>query len=77
MVTVISCTTICSRVARSTELRIRGVHTDVAALTVIVEEAGGSFTDLAGAPVGLATTSVLASNGLLHSPVLETISFGV
>jgi histidinol-phosphatase len=49
---------------------------DIAALTVIVEEAGGSFSDLAGTPVGLATTSVLASNGLLHSPVLETISFG-
>lgn len=40
---------------------------DIAALTVIVEEAGGQFTDLDGAPVGLATTSVLASNGLLHA----------
>jgi histidinol-phosphatase len=49
---------------------------DIAALTVIVEEAGGSFTDLAGAPVGLATTSVLASNGHLHASVLETIRFG-
>ncbi len=39
---------------------------DVAALTVIVEEAGGRCTDLRGAPVGLATTSVLATNGLLH-----------
>ncbi len=49
---------------------------DIAALTVIVEEAGGSFTDLAGAPVGLATTSVLASNAALHTTVLETIRFG-
>ena len=49
---------------------------DIAALTVIVEEAGGSFTDLAGAPIGLATTSVLASNGPLQAPVLETIRFG-
>lgn len=42
---------------------------DIAALTVIVREAGGTFTDLAGAPVGLATTSVLASNGALHETV--------
>lgn len=42
---------------------------DIAALTVIVEEAGGTFTDLEGAPVGLATTSVLATNGPLHAPL--------
>lgn len=42
---------------------------DIAALTVIVEEAGGTFTDLEGEPVGLATTSVLATNGLLHGPL--------
>ena len=40
---------------------------DIAALSLIVEEAGGRFTDLAGAPVGLETSSVLASNGLLHA----------
>jgi histidinol-phosphatase len=40
---------------------------DVAALTVIVHEAGGTFTDLRGGPVGLGTTTVLATNGLLHS----------
>jgi histidinol-phosphatase len=40
---------------------------DIAALTVIVREAGGHFTDLSGAEVGLHTTTVLASNGLLHS----------
>lgn len=39
---------------------------DIAALTVIVREAGGQFTDLSGRPVGLRTTSVLASNALLH-----------
>jgi histidinol-phosphatase len=49
---------------------------DIAALTVIVEEAGGTFTNLAGAPVGLDTTSVLASNAALHAPVLEAIGFG-
>jgi histidinol-phosphatase len=46
---------------------------DIAALTVIVREAGGTFTDLAGAPVGLKTTSVLASNGVLHAPVLNLL----
>jgi histidinol-phosphatase len=49
---------------------------DIAALTVIVAEAGGRFTDLQGGPVGLETTSVLASNGPLHAPVLETLRFG-
>lgn len=49
---------------------------DIAALTVIVEEAGGKFTDLEGGPVGLDTTTVLATNGALHAPVLETLRFG-
>jgi histidinol-phosphatase len=49
---------------------------DIAALTVIVEEAGGRFTDLQGGPVGLDTTSVLATNGPLHAPILETLRFG-
>jgi len=49
---------------------------DFAALTVIVEEAGGKFTDLAGGPIGLATTHVLATNGLLHEAVLNTVRFG-
>lgn len=34
---------------------------DIAALCLIVEEAGGMFTDLAGAKVGPGTTSVLAA----------------
>jgi histidinol-phosphatase len=49
---------------------------DIAALTVIVEEAGGKFTDLKGEPVGLATTTVLATNGALHQTLLETLRFG-
>ena len=40
---------------------------DIAALTVIVREAGGTFTDLSGGEVGLGTTSVLATNGRLHA----------
>ena len=49
---------------------------DIAALTVIVEEAGGRFTDLEGRPVGLDTTTVLATNGPLHARILETVRFG-
>lgn len=48
---------------------------DIAALTVIVREAGGVFTDLRGAPVGLATTSVLASTPALHASLLDTIGY--
>jgi histidinol-phosphatase len=40
---------------------------DIAALVTIVEEAGGRFTALDGAPVGLDTTSVLAANPRLHA----------
>jgi histidinol-phosphatase len=49
---------------------------DIAALTVIVEEAGGRFTDLTGGAVGLATTSVLATNGPLHQPTLDALRYG-
>ncbi len=44
---------------------------DIAALAVIVREAGGVFTDLSGAPVGLDTRSVLAAVPVLHSSVLN------
>jgi histidinol-phosphatase len=47
---------------------------DIAALTVIVREAGGTFTDLNGHAVGLGTTSVLASNGVLHAPIREALA---
>ena len=46
---------------------------DIAALTVIVREAGGTFTDLQGGEVGLATTSVLATNGKLHAPISDAL----
>lgn len=48
---------------------------DIAALTVIVREAGGLFTDLRGAPVGLATTSVLAAAPALHAQLLAEIAY--
>jgi histidinol-phosphatase len=47
---------------------------DIAALTVIVREAGGTFTDLGGGAVNLKTTSVLASNALLHATVLAALT---
>jgi len=47
---------------------------DIAALAVIVEAAGGRFTDLQGAAPGLATTSVVAANARLHAQVLTSLS---
>ena len=49
---------------------------DIAALSVIVKEAGGRFTELDGGDVGLDTTTVLATNGRLH-PRFASISDGL
>ena len=46
---------------------------DIAALSVIVEEAGGVFTDLNGKRVDLQTRSVLAANPRLHKSMLERL----
>jgi histidinol-phosphatase len=46
---------------------------DVGACAVIVEAAGGRFTDLAGRPLTIASSSVLASNGHLHGLVLDAL----
>ena len=43
---------------------------DIAALAVIVREAGGVFTDLTGAPLDLDTRSVLAGTPALHAQAL-------
>ncbi len=48
---------------------------DIAALAVIVSEAGGVFTDLAGRPPGLATTSVAAANPDLHGPLVAALDW--
>lgn len=48
---------------------------DVAALAVIVREAGGTITDLAGGELGLGSTTVLASNGRLHAEALSAIGW--
>lgn len=49
---------------------------DIAALSVIVTEAGGRFTDFAGRAVGMDTTTVLASNGLLHETLRAQLMGG-
>lgn len=46
---------------------------DIAALAVIVREAGGVFTDLEGNAVGLETTSVLAAPPELHAQLLNAL----
>lgn len=48
---------------------------DIAALVVIVREAGGQFTQLDGGAITLATTSVMASNGRLQSAFQQAIDY--
>jgi len=47
---------------------------DIAALTVVVREAGGIMTDLSGSPIGMDTTSVLAANPVLHGRLLAALN---
>ncbi len=49
---------------------------DIAAAVAIVREAGGRFTDLYGGPITLDSTTVLASNGPLHEPILAALAAG-
>jgi histidinol-phosphatase len=46
---------------------------DIAALSIIVTEAGGLFTNLNGDPVDLDTRSVLAANPSLHAKYLRLL----
>ncbi len=46
---------------------------DIAALRILVEEAGGRFTDLEGKPTH-ASGSCVASNGLVHDHVLRALA---
>ncbi|NNL94843.1 MAG: inositol-phosphate phosphatase, partial [Xanthomonadales bacterium] len=48
---------------------------DIAALCLIVQEAGGRFTDLSGDPIGLQSTTVLASAPALHGTLLEALNW--
>jgi histidinol-phosphatase len=47
---------------------------DIAACVAIVTEAGGRFTELSGAPITLQSTSVLATNGRMHAPILAALT---
>jgi histidinol-phosphatase len=46
---------------------------DIAALVVVVREAGGVFTDLDGGPITLDTRSVLAGTPAIHAQALERL----
>jgi histidinol-phosphatase len=46
---------------------------DIAACVAIVNEAGGRCTELSGAPITLKSTSILATNGPMHAPVLAAL----
>ncbi|MDA1079166.1 MAG: inositol-phosphate phosphatase [bacterium] len=46
---------------------------DIAAQSIIIEEAGGTVTDIYGKQIGFDTATVLASNGLLHQELLDLL----
>ena len=46
---------------------------DIAACVALVNEAGGRCTQLDGAPITLKSTTVLATNGFMHGPVLTAL----
>jgi histidinol-phosphatase len=47
---------------------------DIAALTIIIQEAGGKCSDLAGRPIGPQTADIVCTNGRLHARVLDVIA---
>jgi histidinol-phosphatase len=49
---------------------------DIAACVAIVHEAGGRCTELDGAPLTLKSTTVLATNGPMHAPILAALGGG-
>jgi fructose-1,6-bisphosphatase/inositol monophosphatase family enzyme len=46
---------------------------DIAAAKVIIEEAGGIMTQLDGQPITYQSTTVLATNGLLHDRIVAAM----
>ncbi len=46
---------------------------DMAAGVLIVEEAGGRITDLAGSPFSIYDDSIVASNGLIHDDLIRIL----
>jgi len=47
---------------------------DVAAGSLLVEEAGGRATNMDGAPLDLAGAQIIASNGRIHQEIIEVIN---
>jgi myo-inositol-1(or 4)-monophosphatase len=50
---------------------------DMAAGVLLVQEAGGRFTDFHGKPSSIYTKQVLATNGLVHDKVVEILEQGL
>ena len=48
-------------------------RSDVAAGSLLVEEAGGRVTGLDGAPLDIDRPTVLASNGIIHDEMLAVL----
>ena len=46
---------------------------DIAAASVIIEEAGGRVTDLCGQSISASATSIVATNGLIHDEILALL----
>jgi myo-inositol-1(or 4)-monophosphatase len=46
---------------------------DVAAVSLMITEAGGKVTDLQGRPFNIYSEEILASNGLIHEEMLQAI----
>jgi myo-inositol-1(or 4)-monophosphatase len=45
----------------------------VAAASLMITEAGGEVTDFQGRPFDIYSKEILASNGLIHKEMLQTI----
>ena len=61
----------CGRLDGYWELRLG--PWDVAAGSLLVEEAGGRITDLMGGPLNLDAPSLIASNGRVHAAILDVL----
>jgi myo-inositol-1(or 4)-monophosphatase len=48
--------------------------TGIAAGQLLVEEAGGRVSELGGAPIGLHSATMLATNGLIHEQICAALS---
>jgi myo-inositol-1(or 4)-monophosphatase len=67
------CFVACGRLAGFWELKL--AQWDLAAGTLIVREAGGKVTNMVGGPFDITTGHVVATNGLIHDELLQTLDF--